>query len=144
VTKEDTENAYMLFYQKYIQAPKEDMQSSNLKEEIKGPALTKSRNTSSTTLNNFSTVPKNLTAPTITSDDEDDFLPDLALIESLRRYPSAYPTKDRIANKLTEIAGHPLRNPEGGFAVPNPVNNIKKSKTDIEKPNKKRKLGTDF
>lgn len=87
-----------------------------------------------------------LAVPPITIDDEDDSLPDLALIESLQRYPSAYPSKDRITNKLTEIAGHPMRKPliHQGFAVPDPVNNLKKSKTDIEKPNKKRKLGTDF
>jgi hypothetical protein len=147
VTKEDTENAYMLFYQKYIQAPKQGVQSSHIvKEEVKKPAaFGKTRNNSSTTFDTITPQPNNFTVPTINSDDEDDFLPDLALIESLRRYPSAYPSKDRITNKLTEIAaaGYQVKNPEG-FAVPDPVNNLKKSKTDIEKPNKKRKLGAEY
>ncbi len=59
VTKEDTENAYMLFYQKYIQAPKEASLSSTIKEEVKQPALSKTRNASSGNLNNITIAPKN-------------------------------------------------------------------------------------
>ena len=95
----------MLFYQKQIQAPKNDFFPSNIKEEVKESFVAKSRNISSEKLINFtSSAPKILTAPPVTSD-EDDSLPDFTLIESLQRYPSAYPTKDRFTNKLTELAG---------------------------------------
>jgi hypothetical protein len=108
ITKEDTDNAYMLFYQKHIQAPPKDVtHSSFVKEEVKLPAVTKSTTISSGTLNIMTSAPIILSVPPVTSDeDDDDFLPDFALIESLQRYPSAYPSKDRITNKLTEIAGH--------------------------------------